>query len=369
MRQTMSRASVRQKKATRQSMMNSPVHLGEDDTRPPPLMPPIVRHFEAALVLLVWIGFLPAAIYLTSTHKAIVCILALVVVLGMLLHAYIQRPYCTDEDVEVDFELIGKDKERASESITKMVQEDHRLVFEEWRLVFFLAMLLSSVGAAIGVGMGGDVVFHVLRTPGTSKCSVTNLADLRESYEKVWCQDGFVDISQQVSFYRKKGIMTSAYDIYRMAPVYLDSKSAQAPASERGEPVAWAVTKDQHMTPAPCVDGLCGLLLEFKDGVFVSDVDREIYGKLKDTLYDELQKHTDSKFSKEKVPAILLTDPSDPQGLAVFFVVGITSYAITLLGIICLQVQMLCEPSKKTEGTSYNLLDRESLGHPFNSAE
>jgi len=361
-RQTVSRMSVRHKK--RQSVVASPT--GEDEMRPPPLIPPIVRHFEAALVLLVWIGFLPAAMYLTSTHKAIVCTLALAVVLGMLLHSFFQRPYFTEcDDVELDFE------ERSS--LTKHTQEEHVLVFEEWRLVFFLLLLLSSVGAAIGIGMGGDTVYHVLRTPGTSKCSVIDLADLQTSYEKVWCQDGFVDVSQQVSFYTKKGIMTSAYSIYRMAPVYSDSKRANA-SSDRGAPVAWAITKDHHMAPAPCADGLCGLMLDFKEGVFVSDVDRGIYGKLKNTLYDELKKNVDNsdetlyalrKFSKESVPAILLTDPSNPQGLAGYFVVGIVSYAVTLLGIICLQFQMFCEPSKKSEGASYNLLDRESLGHPF----
>jgi hypothetical protein len=310
-----------------------------------------VRHFEAALAILLWLVLLPAMLYLRS--NIINCVIVALVI-GLMLHAYSLRPYCVEFDDEEEEAMImmshppsmmsnpveHMNPGQSSRGVFDMSNKDTK---EEWRLIGFVLLLLSTVGSSIAFSMGGSEALCSWLAPTASDCSIADLRRLQSNHSRFHCRDGFVDLSQRRSLLTKGGTMLKTYTEHRIAPIYLQQPEQQ------DIPVAWAVSKNLELSAEPCgKTGLCGL---FASAASASS-DKASFDKLKRILHNDLVEAGASRaFEEDSIPTVVLTNLADPEGKAVYSYVGLLFHLFVLFGLCNVQWLMFCEPESKIDAS------------------
>lgn len=309
-----------------------------EPTARPTMMPTKTRHIEAAAATVLWIAFLPLTFFVGS--DPLNCIM-IILVIGLMIHAYTMRPYCTEfdeEEEEAMMEMVMSTEPKLASNWPDLQTKE---TAEEWKLVGLVIALLCTVGSGIAFGNGGAEVFHTWRAPMATDCSVAELADLQGKYQRFGCHDGFVDLGQQRSLMVKGGSLVKTYDMYRIAPVYTDQSPRSADL-----PIAWAVSKNLKLTKAPCGEtGLCGIFTKNEDA---DKKDLENYKQLMKVAREAVVKAGASeKFDEDSIPSVILTSLVDPEGKTVYFYTGVIFYVVVLVGLLHTQRSMLIEtPSK-----------------------
>merc|ERR1719498_1335388 len=100
-----------------------------------------MRHIEAAVAVILWASFLPAMFYVHNS--ALNCVI-IVLVIGLMLHAYTMRPYCVEFDEEeeeamLEMTMADPSNKTVNNSMAVPSNKDHQ---EERKLVVFLVTLL-----------------------------------------------------------------------------------------------------------------------------------------------------------------------------------------------------------------------------------
>eukprot|EP00931_Biecheleriopsis_adriatica_P032036 TRINITY_DN18728_c0_g1_i2.p1 TRINITY_DN18728_c0_g1~~TRINITY_DN18728_c0_g1_i2.p1 ORF type:complete len:227 (+),score=29.63 TRINITY_DN18728_c0_g1_i2:330-1010(+) len=221
--------------------------------------------------------------------------------------------------------------------------------------------------------MGGSSVLDISRAPLKTGCLVTELAQVqKDGFHTFRCNDGFADLDWQRSIFKRwHGLgMNSDLTVYRIAPVYAARRDAQSVVGQVGQPengtarqaaapVAWAVSKDSHISPS-CgeTEGLCGLILhadtpltgcdgyvgESTGAFFCPSFEEE--DMLRETATDvarALGIAGSPGYDAGSVPLIALTDPADPFGQKYLFDVAVVLYALTLTSLVAFQCELMCE--------------------------
>jgi len=319
----------------------------------PTLLPTKVRHLEAALATTLWLAFLPAAFYVGS---GVLNTVILVLVIALAIHAYSMRPYCTEldeEEVEAMGEVIRTNEPVKAGAYPGLAIKE---TSEEYRLVILIIVLLCTVGCSISFSMGGGQVVHQWLLPTAADCSMKDIAKIESTHPRFHCSDGFVDLAQQRSLMAVSGSLVKTYTAYRIVPVY----EKESP-SKKDLPVAWAVSKNEKFTSAPCGgnrQGLCGIFIE-KDPLWHEAIDKANYKTLKKLASDEMVKGGASdKFDQDSIPAVSLTNLANPNGRAIYLYMGGSFYIIVLIGLINTQKTMLMEPASKLDADRIFGVDR-----------
>lgn len=307
----------------------------------PPVIPTRLRHTEVALATILWLGFLPAAFFFDS--PAVNCTM-LAGIIGLMLHAWLTRPYFTEFEEEEEEEMmdmlnVPRPTVQAQEDTAKK-DYHNKDVLEEGRLVYLLVVLASIVACCISFASGGSLVVHTWLAPTAADCSVANLAKLELEHARFQCSDGFVDLARRMTLAVFNSTWMESYaDFYHIAPVYTTQPSGPGTA----RPIAWSVSKNYDLASDPCKGkGLCGL--------FASK-----YGFSSDNQHfmSMLNYSGDNAFNitgeEEQLPMVSLTNLADPEGKLVFLSIAGVAYVFALAGLLYAQCMMYAEKTSKLD--------------------
>jgi len=312
-----------------------------------------LRHTEVAVAAVLWGVVLPLVLLLVPLEMMTwLSILLFAVFTALIMHAVSLRPFCVDKVNEEQDEDLPPDQEK-----------DANDSWEEVKLMLTALVLLSGVGGIVCLVLGGDAAFRSWMASGTLDCSVTDLEVLQEAgTAKFFCQDGFVDVTQQASILTKGTGFRGGMRIYRIAPVFESEGSKSL--------VAWSVTRDQVLSSSPCdgAMGLCGLFLQPASEPCMSSVvcftpeERGRFTKMQGIVTQALQTSGVSTAGAADMPLVVLTDPHDPLGNMRHLLRAVGFWAFTFIGILAVAADALLNEMGKSKGSYESLLDAESPG-------
>lgn len=328
--------------------------------------PSCLRFVELIFAVVLWVAVF--ALLLLFKHQLVATVFIVFVMICLLLHSQLLRPYCYEFDEEEDtfFEANLTDDAPIAESNQRRMfgAELGQQFWEEWKLVCLCVIIMSSIGCVVCWTVGGSLAFQTWIAHKHTPCIVADLQEVQQNgINKFGCQDGYVDVETSVSFMKQSGVMMPSYHTYRMAPVYSGSSKGG------GAPVAWAVSKDFHITPLRSKSGLSGIFVSLDEDpstchslLCPSQEDQSAYVELRSLLQGSVKDGGAAKFDAGKIPAVLLTDLMNPIGKAFHFLFGAACYVVVFVGLCCVQTSMIMEhrrsaEKKLAEEAQYDLLN------------
>lgn len=286
-----------------------------------------------------------------SNTLIVMSIILVAIFTALVIHSLTLRPFCVDKILEDDDDL-PLDQDRAFTEQT-----------EEIKLMLTALAIMSAVGCIISLALGGDLAFHSWLSSGSQGCSVMHLNGLQEGgYAKFFCQDGFLDTSNEASSLTKGSGFRGGMRIYRMAPVYA-SKGSKSP-------VAWSVSRDHVLAESPCGDehpGLCGLFVPSEGGpcatsaVCFTEEERQRFTKLRGVVTKALNAGGATNFDGDSLPTVILTNPDNPLGNMKHLTRAIGLWGFTLLGLLIFVVDILINDILRSKGAYDSLLPYQQV--------
>lgn len=335
--------------------------------------PSCLRFFELGLAFVLWA--VVSVILLTWPHQMVATAFLSSVMVCLVLHSQLLRPYCYEFDEDEDA-LFGADPTEmtpndatgdiGNSNAKRIFGELGQQFWEEWKLVMLSLLIMASMGCVLCWSRGGAFALQTWIAPQHAPCDVAALRDAPSwGSQKFSCQDGYLDVAGQVTLMKKAGTLVTSYNTYRMAPVY----------SERPEdgdlPVAWAVSKDIHLDHARQISGAAGIYVALDEDpsfchmlLCISHVDQAAYLELRHLFQDTFQKGVNGSFDAATRPAVVLTDLTNPIGKAFHFLTGAACHLIVIVALCCLTTSMVMEhrrsaEKKLAEEPQYGLLNED----------
>jgi hypothetical protein len=240
---------------------------------------------------------------------------------------------------------------------------------EENRWVVVTASLLLAIGTVVCFASGGSTAFRVWISPGTTNCSVSELGHVhQDGYAKFSCTGGFVNTSEEVTLFLTGGIGPVKHmQVFRMAPIY------ESPASK--VTVALAVANNEHIKEKPCNDGLCGLTLSLSSPqggtpcrafrCASTTKEQGSLEKLAKLVTDKVMHNTPGQVDLTSLPAVSLTDPSNPFGQVKQAILAFSCFFVTLCGLVWQQIDACFDERNRRRLSDNEYLMRNSTGNDY----
>jgi len=313
-----------------------------------------ISNYEGFCAVGLWIVCLPVMLYMTQ-HVTSTLTIVMVSLGALSLHSRTLRPFFRDttEGSENHESTVVWGMENAADDTQVKINtrrpKTGREISEERKLIITCLSLAASLGSAVAFSNGGSLVFHSWTSASASDCSVADFPSLQEHSSTFFCNDGYVDLSQQLRVFRQSEKLQSSYNIYHMAPVFRTDSSGSGTDSRAI--VALAVSKQAPISGDSCSKGLCGIFVNASDSRLSSQMhsnqsdDKTVYEELRQAMGRAIKSEGDVKV--DAVPIVELTNPINPHGKMRHLIWGVVLYVVVLCALIGIQFDYMTEPKTR----------------------